>query len=179
LWTVPPGTAKGKHPFDLDTERSFVEHAFDALTPTLSHPLRMMIDMAATFSPSPQPTTTRRPPLRSIEGGRSPAALRRVACYRRRRLMALIALTVLVAVLTLLANAAVAGIVGGGDTAPAADATAPATPVGAVYVVQPGDTLWSIAAEIAPGTDVRRTVDRLVDLNGATALAVGQRLRLS
>jgi len=44
------------------------------------------------------------------------------------------------------------------------------------YVVQPGDTLWSIARRLQPEGDVRPLVDRLVDLNGGTDLAVGQRL---
>jgi LysM repeat protein len=44
------------------------------------------------------------------------------------------------------------------------------------YVVQPGDTLWSIARRLQPEGDVRPLVDQLVDLNGGTDLAVGQRL---
>lgn len=48
-----------------------------------------------------------------------------------------------------------------------------------VVVVQPGDTLWSIAAEIDPGADVRATVDRLAERNGGTSLTVGQRLVVS
>lgn len=137
--------------------------------------------MAATIIPSLQPTTRpARPALRLIEGGRAGARRLpdRAARHRRRRLMAVLAAAVLVISFVLLANAAVAGIVGGGDTAPAADASAPAAAVGAVYIVQPGDTLWSIAAEVAPGTDVRSTVDHLVELNGDAAIAVGQRLRL-
>lgn len=47
-----------------------------------------------------------------------------------------------------------------------------------LYVVQPGDTLWSIAAALKPGGDVRDTVDRLAELNGGSALTVGQRLAL-
>ena len=42
---------------------------------------------------------------------------------------------------------------------------------GSVYVVQPGDTLWSIARELDPTGDVRADVDRLADLNGTAALA--------
>ena len=37
----------------------------------------------------------------------------------------------------------------------------------ATVVVQPGDTLWSIAADVAPDADVRITVDQLIALNGA------------
>jgi hypothetical protein len=52
-------------------------------------------------------------------------------------------------------------------------------PGGAVYVVQPGDTLWKIARELRPDGDPRPLVDRLIDVNGDQPLAVGERLRLS
>ena len=44
--------------------------------------------------------------------------------------------------------------------------------------VAPGDTLWSIAGETAPGEDRRDTVHRIVELNALTSaeLAVGQRV---
>ncbi|MEO7555854.1 MAG: LysM peptidoglycan-binding domain-containing protein, partial [Acidimicrobiales bacterium] len=51
-------------------------------------------------------------------------------------------------------------------------------PAEATYVVQPGDTLWSIARRLAPKADVTATVDRLADLNGSSAIQIGQRLRL-
>jgi LysM repeat protein len=48
-----------------------------------------------------------------------------------------------------------------------------------VYVVQPGDTLWSIAGSINPdGRDLRATVDRLVDAAGGSILQPGQRIAL-
>jgi hypothetical protein len=47
-----------------------------------------------------------------------------------------------------------------------------------VHVVQPGDTLWSIAVELAPQDDPRVMVDRLAELNGGSDLEVGQRLVL-
>jgi len=71
---------------------------------------------------------------------------------------------------------------------PALDATATATATATAgsaaaerhaasgYVVQPGDTLWSIARRLQPEGDLRPLVDQLVDLNGGTDLAVGQRL---
>lgn len=55
-----------------------------------------------------------------------------------------------------------------------ADRSAPATQE--IHVVQPGETLWSIATGIDPDGDVRATVDRLADLNGGAAISVGQRL---
>jgi LysM repeat protein len=45
-------------------------------------------------------------------------------------------------------------------------------------VVQPGDTLWSIAEAIAPDTDVRITVDQLVAINGDSPIVPGQELEL-
>ena len=44
--------------------------------------------------------------------------------------------------------------------------------------VAPGDTLWSIAGEAAPGEDRRDTVHRIVDLNALrdASLSVGQRV---
>ncbi|MFN3217568.1 MAG: LysM peptidoglycan-binding domain-containing protein [Acidimicrobiales bacterium] len=48
-----------------------------------------------------------------------------------------------------------------------------------VIVVQPGDTLWSIAEDLDPDGDLRATVDRLADRNGGSTLTVGQRLVVS
>ncbi len=48
--------------------------------------------------------------------------------------------------------------------------------VSEVYVVQPGDTLWSVASQFDTDGDVRDTVHRLADLNGGSAITAGQRL---
>ena len=47
-------------------------------------------------------------------------------------------------------------------------------------VVQPGDTLWSIAGEVAGSSDVRVVVDRIQEINGlsGTVLLPGQVLEL-
>jgi len=47
-------------------------------------------------------------------------------------------------------------------------------------VVQPGETLWSIARRVAPGADPRDTIARLTDLNGlgSAPIVAGQRLVL-
>jgi nucleoid-associated protein YgaU len=47
-------------------------------------------------------------------------------------------------------------------------------------VVQPGDTLWSIAADVAGTGDVREVVDRIQELNGLqdAVLMPGQVLEL-
>jgi hypothetical protein len=45
------------------------------------------------------------------------------------------------------------------------------------YVVQPGDTLWSIARRIAPGRDPRPVVDEMVKANDLrSGLQAGQEL---
>lgn len=46
-----------------------------------------------------------------------------------------------------------------------------------VYIVQPGDTLWGIAAERAqPGDDVQSLVNVLSESAGSASLDVGQRI---
>lgn len=112
-----------------------------------------------------------------------------VRTIRRRRLMVLLAALTTAVLLVLAASRAAATFrdvpasVPERRPVPALDAaaTAGATPAAARraasgYVVQPGDTLWSIARHLQPQGDVRPLVDQLVDLNGGTDLAVGQRL---
>jgi nucleoid-associated protein YgaU len=48
-----------------------------------------------------------------------------------------------------------------------------------VYVVQPGDTLWSIARQVQPTGDVRPLVERLERANHGARLQVGDRLTLN
>jgi hypothetical protein len=121
----------------------------------------------------PGPGAPRRPALRVIEGGRAPGRQAQQAVYQRRRIVAVALAGLLVAAVLLLASAAMARPAGGGAPASAAGSSAPA-----IHIVQPGDTLWSIARQLDPGADVRLTVDRLVDLNGGAPLQVGQRLLL-
>lgn len=97
--------------------------------------------------------------------------------YRRRRL------AVLGAALSVLALPALLMAASGSSSTTVTPASAPvapaAAPASSVYVVQPGDTLWSIAHKVEPHADPRDVVDRLVDLNGSGALQPGQRLRLT
>ncbi len=68
----------------------------------------------------------------------------------------------------------------------AANSSVGVAPVGAdrtgtpqqIHIVQPGETLWSIAAELDTDGDVRDTVDRLAERNGGSSLSAGQRLVL-
>lgn len=45
------------------------------------------------------------------------------------------------------------------------------------YIVQQGDTMWSIASSLTDG-NLRNYVDELVDLNGGASVDIGQRLVL-
>jgi len=65
---------------------------------------------------------------------------------------------------------------GGGGASPQGAAVASAAPGDYTYVVQPGDTLWAIAEQIAPNSDPRPVVDRLEAVNGGNLLGIGQRL---
>lgn len=77
------------------------------------------------------------------------------------------------------AVAVVAVLAVGGLRASAHAATSEPSRVRA-YVVREGDTLWSIARRLAPGTDPRRVVDQLVRTNDVDpgSLVPGQSLRL-
>ncbi|HEY8093617.1 MAG TPA: LysM peptidoglycan-binding domain-containing protein [Acidimicrobiales bacterium] len=104
-----------------------------------------------------------------------------VAPYQRRRLTVLFAAVVAAALLIPAASRAAAAF----RDVPASVSErrpAPALTVepgaSGTYVVQPGDTLWSIARRLQPEGDVRPLVHRLIDVNGDTALEIGQRLAL-
>ena len=93
--------------------------------------------------------------------------------YRIRRAIAGIVLSIIGALVwTVLAH--VAGLnndIVGADISPNAPQE--------IYVVQSGDTLWSIAMTFDTDGDPRDTVDRLAELNGGSNLYIGQRLVLS
>jgi hypothetical protein len=111
------------------------------------------------------PARPSRPHLRLVAPPRRPPA----HIYRRRRLVAAFLLTAV-----LLGAALMAGALVPGSSATARPAAPPAA--GArVHVVQPGDTVWSIARSVQPDGDVRPLVDRLVADHGGM-LRVGQRI---
>ena len=125
----------------------------------------------------PGPTHPARPQLRLLEGGRAPTRVAQEAVYRRRRVLAAVLVLAVVVAFVLLATAAVARFAGGAPSA-AGGHSSGAVAAAPTVVVQPGDTLWSIAAAVAPDADVRITVDQLVALNGASPIVPGQELVL-
>jgi hypothetical protein len=103
--------------------------------------------------------------------------LSRPTMYRRRRVAVVVALFLAVFFLVLAARAAL-GALGGG---PLAAPEAPAVGAGgaAVYVVQPGDTYWSIARSLQPSGDVRALVDQLSATHHGAPLQPGEQLALN
>jgi LysM repeat protein len=87
---------------------------------------------------------------------------------RRRVMVAVLGVTLMIA-----------GWVGLGGAAPSSAARpAGQIAVAPTYVVQPGDTMWSIASRHAGGGSHTRYVDALVELNGGTRITAGQQILL-
>lgn len=95
--------------------------------------------------------------------------------YWRRRAASLLLLT-----LVGLGGAQVLGGSGGGPLSASGPSHVPSLrPVSAAaHVVEPGDTLWSIARELQPEGDVRALVDTLADGRDGRPLQVGERIEL-
>jgi len=107
--------------------------------------------------------------------------------YARRRLMVILSLLAIVLVLFFSSGHVVANR--GGAPASASmirPANSPSLDIGAsaaqapanVYIVQPGDTLWSIGERFHGHTSLVDYVDSLVEVNGGTELQVAQALSL-
>lgn len=121
-------------------------------------------------------TATRRAHLRLVpaevitqQASPHPAMLRRakrlrVARFRRRR----IAVVVIALGIVVTANQAVGALGGSNFTQPGR------LPAVTSYVAQPGDTLWSVAEQIAPGEDPRPVVDALIRARGGSDLYPGE-----
>jgi LysM repeat protein len=125
--------------------------------------------MAITFASSPGRTSV---PfhVHLPSAGSSTRPLAR-STYVRRRVGAL---TFVVALVLSVGSVAQHGLADRGDD----PASVSAIGRSVTYVVQPGDTMWSIAEQLYPGSDIALVVDSLVSLNGGTAIDVGQRVLL-
>jgi nucleoid-associated protein YgaU len=103
------------------------------------------------------------------------------ADYRRRRAVALMVVVAAVLVAAAALRFALAGLGGGALTTAGPSGAASTPPPGVashVYVVQPGDTLWSIVHRSGGRGDPRPEVDRLALQLQGRSLQVGQRLHL-
>ena len=142
--------------------------------------------MAAIAYPLPRDRVGARPPVRPPEphgpAGAEPvvrsrrrpltSAARRRATIRR-RLTAIAFAAGLVLVIRPLV------LPGGDPLVVPGRATPPAAAVGIrTYIVQPGDTLWSIARHLHPNEDPRPLVDQLSTQAPGGTLQAGQRLVL-
>ena len=101
--------------------------------------------------------------------------------YGRRRLVAAVLLCVIVAAVLLATGPVLRAGVGALGGSPLAPSGAPAAgdlrPVAVqTYVVQPGDTFWSLARRIQPSGDIRPLVDRLVAQHHGATLQPGDRI---
>jgi LysM repeat protein len=94
------------------------------------------------------------------------------ATYRRRRAVVGITSAAVVAVGLVATHDVLAG--SGGDPASAAVSQ----PAHATLIAQPGDNLWSIAAEHHGEVSITRYLDTLVDINGGATIQVGQQIVL-
>ena len=131
--------------------------------------------MAATTTPLQHPTGRPGRPRAVAPYAAAPylVAVRRptAATFWRRRLAALIFLAV-----STIAAVQVLSWFGDVPLNVAEPASAPQPVSAATYVVQPGDTLWSIARSIQPTGEVRPLVDRLSAQVGGRALQTGDRI---
>jgi hypothetical protein len=102
------------------------------------------------------------------------------ARFARRRLTALLGISVFLLALMFGAGSVLANRGGAPASTPAVrPATSPVVQLpGAPYIVQPGDTLWSIAIAHRGGSSQREYVDRLIERIGGTSLQIGQLLSL-
>ena len=113
----------------------------------------------------------------------APAPARRrpsARVLRRRRQLAAAVIALVFAAGAVWALGGVTGSLGSSPLAAPGAGPSALTPVAAeVYVVQPGDTVWSIARSVQPTGEIRPLVDRLEHELHGQPLQVGDRLALN
>src|SRR5687768_7245304 len=133
--------------------------------------------VAAVVLPNPHDRWECRPPLRLVRP--QPPRRPTPAVFRRRRLLAVVLLALLIAGLALGAGPALragVGVLGGRPLTPSGSpgSVAMQPVVSRFHVVQPGDTLWSVARRMQPSGDIRPLVDRLAAARRGTVLHPGE-----
>jgi len=140
------------------------------ISPHQEEPTMTAIDFTTSVpSPARAAGTAARLATRSVAAGRS---TRLRLTVRGRRVLAVLAALPAVIALS-------AAVLGGGAALASRDAGAPAGSFTTV-TVSSGESLWSIAEEIAPGHDPRDVVDDIVRLNALDSVVVqaGQSLAI-
>jgi len=143
-------------------EQSFDQHLFDRIVSQIhrkGQTMAIAVVIPGRFRPDP------------LGPGRPVAQV-----YARRRLAVLLILTAIVLVLLVGTGRVVANRGGAPASASAIRPESPQAAPGAtgaapIYVVQPGDTLWSIGERFHGSTPLVDYVDHLVAMNGGTPLA--------
>ena len=130
---------------------------------------------AIAITTRPQPG--RRAPLGS---GSRPVRRHQPSVVVRRQRAAIITLVVLAALGILLGAGSLAGAGQAPDRSHSVEAGSdPALIAVTTHVVQPGDTLWTLARRVQPEGDIRPLVARLQAARGAGPLLPGERVRLA
>jgi glucan phosphoethanolaminetransferase (alkaline phosphatase superfamily) len=107
----------------------------------------------------------------AVAAGRSRVVTSRATYWRRRVLVA----AMVVALVLVMAQAGAA--LGGSSLAAPERRPAAAHTSARSTVVRPGDSLWSVASRLAPGSDPRPVVDALAEARHGTVLVVGETIR--
>lgn len=142
--------------------------------------------MAAIYEPRRRPTAPERPHLRLVPAGpgatvpvpvQAPLGLGAELGIGVRHLVAAVAALVVVLIASLaIGNGALASLAPA--PSPAGTSSSAAVEPGGAVVVEPGDTLWTIARRVQPSGDVRPLVDQLIALNGTAPLQAGATVQL-
>jgi hypothetical protein len=130
------------------------------------------IDRADVITITTRATARRQPTMPSsrpaVAAGRSRIVTSRSTYWRRRVLVA----AMVVALVLVMAQA---GAALGGSTLASPERRPAAVHTSArSTVVRPGDSLWSVAARLAPGSDPRPVVDALAAARHGTVLVPGE-----
>jgi hypothetical protein len=114
-------------------------------------------------------------PYRPMMARRRPSQ----AVYRRRRIAVLLCAAALVA-LAWMGLHRLTGTSGGGSLTPAGQPVSidASLVTSARIIVQPGDTLWTIARRVQPTGDVRPLVSRIESARHGRALQVGETIQI-